>query len=164
MDHKELLHYIAPCSLFCYTCPALKGGAIAKCAAKLNHYFEGCYVFNDKNTPKEHNAWLKDQKTFEDTLRHYANGSCPGCRENPVDTGCVPDCVVPACVKAKGIDFCSECPDFPCQRAKDFFRSVNDTIGPDWEEGSRRLQQIGAQAYFEERKDVPHYHSSIKQA
>ncbi len=41
--------------------------------------------------------------------------ACKGCRDG---NGCsfFKNCQTLACVRAKGVDFCSDCPDFPCKK------------------------------------------------
>lgn len=162
MEKELLLNYVAPCSLLCYTCPALKNGAISQHAAKLCGYFDGYYDFNDAFIPEQYRSWLTEFDSFYKSLGKYKDRPCPGCRNNPSDTGCIDGCVVPLCVKEKGIDFCAECTEFPCQKAKDFFLTVNNTIGRDWENGSKRIAEVGIDRYFEERKNISHYISYKK--
>lgn len=163
MDREKLLHYVAPCSLLCYTCPGLKDGVVAECASKLCRYFEGYYDFNDANLPEKFRGMLDEFKVFHNRLERYSRRHCPGCRNNPgANTGCIPGCVVPECVKAHGVDFCGDCPEFPCQKAREFFDTVNPVIGADWENGGQRIRDVGIDAYFEEKKDVSHYISYKK--
>lgn len=164
MDRDELLHYVAPCSLFCYTCLAFKDGAVPELAGKLCNYFEGYYEFNDANLPEQYRSWLGEFEAFYKRLEQYTKRPCHGCRNDPaLKRGCIEGCVVPACVKDHNVDFCAECPEFPCQKAKTFFSTVNDTIGTGWENGSERLKQIGLEAYFNEKKDISHYIKFKKQ-
>lgn len=163
MEKQKLLDAIAPCSLLCHTCPGLRDGAVAQCARKLCAYFEGYYDFNDQNLPEEHKGWLPEFAGFRDRLEGYGKSECVGCRNKPVaGAGCIEGCVVPDCVKAHAVDFCAECPEFPCQKARDFFATVNNVIGRDWEQGSSRLREVGAARYFDEKKDLSHYISYRK--
>lgn len=163
MDRDQLLQYVAPCALLCYSCPGLKDGAISQCASRLCGYFEGYYDFNDANLPEKYRPWLDEFAAFERRLERFTQSTCPGCRSNPKPgAGCIEGCVVPSCVKEKGIDYCGECNDFPCEKARSFFARINDVIGKDWENGSRRIGEIGIDAYFEERKDRSHYASYKK--
>lgn len=165
MDKQKLLHYIAPCSLFCYTCPGLKDGAIAECAHRLCQYFEGYYDFNYENIPEQNRSWLNEFDSFYKKLDGYTNAECPGCRNNPYPgAGCINGCVVPGCAKEHGVDYCAECSEFPCQKAKDFFATVNNVIAKDWEYGSSRIREIGIENYFNERKATSHYISYKKSA
>lgn len=166
MDHistEDLLTFVAPCSLICYTCPACKDGAISQCSAKLCTYYEGYYDFNDANIPVEYRGWLDDFKKFYTMLEHDTHSSCPTCRKYPENSrGCIENCVVRDCYKKKNVDYCAECPDFPCNKAKDFFVQVNDKIAGDWIRGNERIKEIGIRQYFEEKKDVSHYISYKK--
>ena len=161
MEQEELLRYVAPCSLMCYTCPAFQNGGIAKCASKLCKYFEGYYDFNDANMPEEYRGWLSEFQSFYDRLARYTDRPCLGCRSD-VKRGCIEGCVVPDCIRQKGIDFCAECPEFPCEKGKKFFAGINNVIGKDWEAGSRRIAEVGIERYFEEKKDESHYISYKK--
>jgi hypothetical protein len=44
----------------------------------------------------------------------FLKGQCSGCGENPV-------CKMPGCAKKKGVEFCFECPEFPCPLNYEFF-------------------------------------------
>lgn len=158
-----LWHYIAPCSLLCYTCPALKDGAISQCATKLCKYFEGYYDFNDANIPEQYRTWLTEFKAFEQKLRGYTERPCPGCRNQPEgNVGCIPNCYVLHCTKEKGVDYCADCDAFPCKEAKAFYQTINSVIGTDWERGNQKIAEIGVEAFFEEMKEVSHYISYKK--
>jgi len=160
---EKLLNYVAPCSLLCYTCPAYKDGAISKCASDLCSYFEGYYDFMDDNIPKDYRSYLNDFKAFYDRLEKYTKRSCACCRSNPSPgSGCIEGCIIPACTKEHKVDFCGECAEFPCEKAKEFFGKINDTILADWENGNKRIKEVGIRQYFEEKKDVSHYISYKK--
>ena len=47
-------------------------------------------------------------------------GGCPGCRQTVWEEGGA--CLPVACCRERGIDFCGECPDFPCAEMRDFYR------------------------------------------
>ncbi|MEW6527329.1 MAG: DUF3795 domain-containing protein [Spirochaetota bacterium] len=86
MDYK---HLTAPCGLDCFNCPMYLAGSDdnlrKKVAQSLNISFEKAVCKGCRN---EHGKieFLHMQKT----------------------------CSVYACTQAKGIDFCYECADFPC--------------------------------------------------
>lgn len=163
IDIQELLNYVAPCSLLCYTCPAYQNGAISKCASKLCNYFEGYYEFNDANIPEEYRSWLNEFKTFHGELEKYIKRPCPGCRNNPsTGAGCIEGCIIPSCTKEHNVNFCGECSEFPCKKAKDFYAKINDTITADLQNGNERIKEVGIRQYFDEKKEVSHYISYKK--
>lgn len=70
-------------------------------------------------------------------------------------------CVAPCsllCFTCPGL-----CDGAPASHARSFFNSVNAVIGGDWERGSRRIREVGAERYLEENKDSSHYKSYKKQ-
>jgi len=163
MEKNELLRRVAPCSLMCYTCPGCQNGAISRVAAQLCTYFEGYYDFNDANLPQQYRGWLDEFKAFEERLKRFTNAKCPTCRQAPEKFGgCIAGCVVRECYTQKGVDFCAECDEFPCEKAISFFAGINAVIRTDWEAGNRRIQEIGIEQYYDEKKDISHYLSFKK--
>ena len=63
VEREKILTAIAPCSLCCYTCPAMKGGVIEETSAKLHHYKEGYYDFCKNVLPGEMKAKAEKIKT-----------------------------------------------------------------------------------------------------
>ena len=160
---QDLLNYIAPCSLLCYTCPALKDGAISEYAIKLCKYFEGYYDFNDANMPDQYRWRLNEFEEFYKQLEKYTKRKCPGCRNNPSSgSGCIEGCFITSCVKEHGVDYCAACSEYPCEKAKTFFTTINKIIGQDWENGNKRIKEIGIEEYFNEKKNMSHYISYKK--
>lgn len=163
LTKEELLNYIAPCSLLCFTCPAYKNGVISKCASTLCDYFEGYYDFNDVNIPDQYRSWLAEFKAFYDKLERYKKRPCVGCRNNPSSgSGCIEGCIIPTCIREHNIDFCGECSNFPCEKASNFYKKINEIIFSDWYNGNLRIKEIGVKQYFNEKKDVSHYISYKK--
>lgn len=161
MEKEKLLNYIAPCSLLCNTCISLKDGPYSEGARNVYKYSDGWGEFwSVRLSEEKRQEWHKEWKWFQDTLQYLGGASCPGCRNNPPSNkegwGCLEGCVIPACAKERRVDFCAECDEFPCQKAKDFFASKKSDL-IDWENGNRRIKEIGLNAYFEEKKDVSHY-------
>ena len=85
MVKKELLDYVAPCSLLCYTCIAFKDGPIPECARKLHTYYDGYCELRSAHLPEsERETWYREFHTFHDTLGYLSMAACPGCRNHPV--------------------------------------------------------------------------------
>ncbi len=68
-----------------------------------------CELFE---TNGHRDAWTRVAERRGGKPEDYA---CKGCRKN---NGCVffSGCKTLACVKAKGVEFCSDCADFPCPK------------------------------------------------
>jgi Protein of unknown function (DUF3795) len=52
----------------------------------------------------------------------FESGDCQGCRsaDKNADNDCGPDCELASCAKKRGLSYCFECPDFPCEKIKKF--------------------------------------------
>lgn len=163
MEKGKLLEYIAPCALLCYSCPSYGKGPVSEAARKLYRYWQGYDVFRGMYLPEnQREAWYKEFATFTGTLQFLGGASCPGCRNNPPSEkdgwGCVDGCVIPACAKEHGVDFCAECSEFPCEKAETFFVSTNHCCtGEEWKKRTLEMRKVGAETYFEENKEVSHY-------
>lgn len=162
MDRQELLNFVAPCSLLCYTCTACKDGPVVESAKTLLQYLDGYLDFKELTLPEQFRWMMSDLEIFMDKLESFASRQCNGCRAGAsAAAGCVPGCVVPDCAKSRNVDFCAECADFPCTYAQNFLNSQNRPLAKDWEQGTQRLREVGLEQYFEERKCVSH-HASYK--
>ncbi len=134
MEKQKLLELTAPCSLLCYTCTAYKDGPVGECARKLYSYLDGFGEMRGQFLSEEgRKTWMAQFVEFCSTLQHIG-GVCPGCRME-AGPGCIQGCPVPGCISEKGVDFCGECPEFPCQKAGDFFTAQNPRIAAAWEAG-----------------------------
>lgn len=163
MKNEQILKYVAPCSLLCYTCLAFKDGAFSECAPRLSAYSEGVCEFlaqtygsqMSEEEREKHHSFFNE---FHNALRQLSGGFCQGCRNDSSDKrGCIEGCVIPACVKDHEVDFCAQCDEFPCQRVKDFFITQGEKFIRVWENGSRQIQEVGIDAYFEQKKNASHY-------
>jgi hypothetical protein len=166
MVKARLLDHIAPCSLLCYACISFQDGPSKEGARNVYTYSDGWGDFWSAHLPEEkREEWHKWFDSFQNTLQYLGGASCPGCRNHPPSNkdgkwGCLEGCVIPSCVKERGLDFCAECDEFPCQKAKDFFKTPKGQS--DWETGSRRIKEIGIDAYYDEKKGISHYVSYKK--
>jgi len=149
MKHNELLKLIAPCGLLCYTCDAMKDGAINNAAKRLLHVL-GSYGSFLKSAPASRPISGK-YDTFTEVLEYLADVKCNGCREDHCMDS---NCVIPECTKDRGVDFCHECGDFPCDKT-----GFPDGLKEKWIRKNRRIKEIGVERFFKEEKDIPHYAS-----
>jgi len=84
----DLRKVTAPCGIDCFNCEVYHSNITTEIAERLAKAFG----FDPENAP------------------------CPGCREAG---GCRlhwDNCETLDCVKERGVEFCYECPDFPCSR------------------------------------------------
>lgn len=153
--YHKLLNNLAPCSLFCYSCPAFKNGVVPEYAKKLSRYFDGYYEFNLKNLPVQYISYADEIKTFTDRLDKFSNPSCNGCRDNTHGNCCIKSCFILDCTQKHDVSFCCECSKFPCDKyATGVF---NETVLSRIKRGNERIREVGAEQFFEEEKRMSHY-------
>lgn len=147
MEYNEILKILAPCGLNCVKCLAFKDGEIKAVSNRLitllgsfDRYAERFSTFQ---------TVFKGYPQFKELLEHFSKADCSGCRSG---TCRYPGCIVLECTLGKGVDFCFQCSEFPCDKT---------TFDPDlkrrWMEMNARMKDVGLQAYYEETKDLSRY-------
>ena len=147
MEREDLLRKIAPCSLVCHTCTASKEGVIRCRAAEMLGLLEGFDTVAEKLV--DHMPPLAKYADFRLVLNSFAEASCEGCRGEQSPW---PDCPIAPCARSKGVDYCFECDEFPCQRV-----GADFALRERWLRGTRRMREIGAAAYCAEVEGRSHY-------
>ncbi len=66
----------------------------------------------------------------------------------------MPGCHVAPCTRAKGIDWCWQCSEFPCENVHFSARAYQI-----WLSSNQMMARIGVEAYWQLVKDLPHYAS-----
>lgn len=148
MKHEELLRVLAPCGLNCGKCLAFRRGDIQRHAAGLRDGLGPNFA-----QYAERFAGMRPEfggyGAFKDLLDALAEGSCTGCRQS----GCLfAACGVTQCVRERGVDFCYQCVDFPCDR-----HGMPEQLAECWRVNNERMAASGAEAYYERIKDKPRY-------
>jgi hypothetical protein len=148
MDRKELKERLAPCGLDCARCVMKRDGEISRHAAELMAALEGFSAFAARGAAM--NPVFAGYPQFEAMLGFFAGAACGGCRN---DNRCgMPGCAAKVCAAERGIDFCGECPEFPCTR-----NTYPESLAGRWLAMGRRIAEIGAQAYYAEQVTRPRY-------
>ncbi|MDF9408722.1 MAG: hypothetical protein A4E52_01841 [Pelotomaculum sp. PtaB.Bin013] len=78
---------------------------------------------------------------------------CHGCRSEKRGIFCREYCKMTKCVIEKGIDFCGECPEYPCDELKEFQAKMphrNEL----WK-SHERIKEVGYEKWYAEQ--VEHY-------
>ncbi len=102
MNKKDKM--IAVCGLKCYECDILQASHDSKMAQEIADWFK-----------KERGEDVPIEKIH-----------CLGCRGNRTQHWS-PDCwILKCCVDEKGLDFCYECEEFPCERLKKWAEESKD--------------------------------------
>lgn len=147
MQYKEILTILAPCGLSCRKCLAYSDGEIRILSTKLqellgsfDRYAERFSVFLPV---------FKNYPSFKELLAYFTQADCNGCRKGACK---YPNCGVITCYQEKGVDFCFQCDEFPCEKT-----NFDPDLKGRWIKMNNRMKEIGVESYFEETKDLPRY-------
>jgi hypothetical protein len=147
MEYEEVLTHLAPCGLDCGRCADYTHGEIRALCEKLSH------LLNNYGRVAKLKADMAPEfgqySHFEDILTAFSRGPCGGCRSDNVQ--CPISCKARTCHKEKGVDFCFQCSEYPCE---------NPTFGPlvtRWKQRNDRMKDIGVVEFYHEQKTLPRY-------
>lgn len=147
MEYPDVLKRLAPCGLDCSRCADYESGEIKRLSLSLlqalGNYNRVAKMKLDKKPVFNH------YHQFEEILSSFSQASCSGCRGDNVL--CPIDCTAKTCHKEKGVDFCFQCADYPCEkqfsgRLRERWKGIND-----------RMKEVGVIQYYNEQKRLPRY-------
>ena len=147
MEYQEILNILSPCGLNCRKCMASATGeikdhswALQKLLGSFDRYAERFSSFLPvfENYPQ-----------FKELLAYFSEADCEGCRSGQCKYR---GCGVMQCYQEKGVDFCFQCDEFPCEKT-----NFDPDLKRRWIEMNTRMQQIGVEAYYAETRDMCRY-------
>ncbi|MBN2051503.1 MAG: DUF3795 domain-containing protein [Spirochaetales bacterium] len=147
MTRNEILEKLAPCGLDCSRCASFKGGDIAKQSQALLNL-----LGNYKRMADNMSSFFKpfeQYDSFEKILSFFADAGCAGCRSGD---GKYPDCAAKSCFREKGVDFCGECGEFPCEK-----NTYNDDLHRRWLKNGETIRDEGAESFYALQVTKPRY-------
>jgi hypothetical protein len=147
MQDKDILGRLAPCGLDCTKCAGYAKGEIREHSGKLMHLLGAFERYAEKFS-----AFLPvfgNYPPFKEMLLHFSQANCMGCRNGKCGN---PNCGVISCYQLKGVDFCFQCDEFPCNKT-----NFDHDLKERWIQMNNRMKEIGIQSYFEETRDLPRY-------
>jgi hypothetical protein len=147
MEYEDILDDLAPCGLSCRKCFANCEGEIAALSTQLRERLGAFDIYAERFS-----AFLPvftHYQSFKELLAYLAEGECRRCRKGV----CLfPNCGVVTCYEEKGVDFCFQCDEFPCDKT-----NFDPHLERRWIQMNERMREIGVEAYYEETKDLPRY-------
>ena len=147
MEYNEILKRLAPCGLSCAKCMSFTDGDIKKNANELKRLLGAFDSYADRFS--RFNSVFENYPSFKKLLEHFGQAGCKGCRNGD----CIyPNCGVAACYQQKGVDFCFQCDEFPCEKT-----NFDPNLKERWIKMNILMKQKGVEKYFEESKDSPRY-------
>jgi hypothetical protein len=147
MEYEEILNDLAPCGLSCRKCFANTRGEIGKHSNELQKLLGSFDVYAERFS-----AFLPEFKNypeFKEMLEYLAQGDCKGCREGACK---LPGCGVHTCYRDRGVDFCFQCHEFPCEKT-----NFDPHLQERWILMNNRMKEIGVEGYYKETKDQSRY-------
>ena len=148
MEHAETVRALGPCGLHCGACVAFAHGDIRRHAEALQGLLGPNFAGYARRF-EAMNPVFAQYPGFRDLLGFLASGSCTGCR----DRGCLlKECPLPACVRERGVDFCFQCPDFPCERP-----DLPEFLAQRWRANNEAMRDMGVEAYYARIRCKPRY-------
>lgn len=140
---------LAPCGLHCGKCFAFTKGEIHEAAVKLQTYLGNFAPYAARFTVQLDPIFQKYPE-FKAFLDYLAAAECGGCRKEKCKF--YKNCKVRACAAEKQVDFCFQCPEFPCQHT-----GLDENLYKRHVAINQKIQEIGADAYYQQVKDTPRY-------
>ncbi|WP_319521114.1 DUF3795 domain-containing protein [uncultured Desulfosarcina sp.] len=147
MNYSEILDFLAPCGSSCRKCFAFAKGDIAFHSTKLQELVGHFDVYAERFSTFL--PVFTHYPQFKEMLAYFADPDCKGCRQG---TCKYPNCGVVDCYEGKGVDFCFQCDDFPCNKT-----NFDPHLEKRWRQMNMRMKEIGVEAYYEETKDLCRY-------
>jgi hypothetical protein len=150
MIESEILAHIAPCGLSCEECFAFTGGTIRfhsnelkKALGNFSHYANR---FSDLLEEPVFNTY----PYFAVMLDHFTKAECKGCRID--NCKLFKSCNVRSCSKARNVDFCFQCSEFPCS-----LTGFDENLYNRWLRMNTRMKETGLEEYYKETKAASRY-------
>lgn len=148
-NNFDIKDRIAPCGLHCGKCFAYVYGDIHEASVKLRKdlgnfepYAKRFSLFVDPVFDK--------YCAFHSMLDYFAEAQCKGCRQEQCKF--YSNCKVRSCTKERNVDFCYQCPEFPCENT-----GLDENLYKRHVEINKRIKEVGLETYYEEIKDKPRY-------
>ena len=145
--YEDIVRELAPCGLNCRKCMGFEEGDIRATSLHLQQLLGAFDGYAERFS-----AFLpvfKNYPAFKELLAHLTQGDCRGCRAGDCK---FPNCGILACSQVKGVDFCGQCDEFPCDKP-----GFDANLRKRWIKMNTRIKEVGPEAYYEETKDSPRY-------
>ena len=141
---------LAPCGLSCETCFAHVDGDIRKHSMKLKEKLGNFGVYAKRFETLIGDPAFETYPQFKEMLDYLASGNCTGCRNEQCRL--FKNCGVRPCHQEKGVDFCFQCDEFPCDHTH-----FDEHLYERWVKLNEIIQKTGIEAFYEKSRTRPRY-------
>ncbi len=149
MSASNVKERLAPCGLHCGKCFAFHDGEIHEAAVRLRKYL-GNFAPYAQRFAVQLDPVFERYPDFALLLDYLADASCGGCRVEKCKF--YKNCKVRSCAQEKRVDFCCDCPEFPCGHT-----GLDENLCQRHVAINQRIAEIGPEAYYDDVKDSPRY-------
>ncbi len=150
MDNDYIKSRLAPCGLHCGKCFAFIDGDIKNYSNKLKDLLGDFGIYAERFTVLLNEPVFGKYREFYEFLDYLSTLNCNGCRKEKCKL--FKDCKVRDCYEQKGVDFCYQCHEFPCNNTG-FDQHLNKRSV----EINKEIKKISIEKYYEKVKDIPRY-------
>jgi hypothetical protein len=147
MEYAEVTKRLSTCGLDCSRCAEYDQGEIKELSEKMLELLSGYARVAGMKADQQ--PVFKHYKQFEDILKALSLATCAGCRE--INNSCPVKCTAKRCHKEKGVDFCFECSEYPCENP--IFAPLKER----WRNNNDRMKKIGVTEFYCEQAKLPRY-------
>lgn len=141
---------LGPCGLHCGRCFAFAEGEICSLSRQLRDTLGNFDVYAKRFETLLGDPIYASYPAFKIFLDHLASGHCGGCRNERCKLFVT--CGVRPCAEERGMDYCFQCPDFPCDRTGFDVHLYRRHV-----EIKMKMRKSGVENYYEEIKNLPRY-------
>lgn len=150
MEYEQIKNRLAPCGLHCGKCFAFVDGDIKNDSKRLKESLGEFDIYAARFVDLINEPLFEKYPDFKELLSYFASVECNGCRKEKCKI--FKDCKVRDCYETKGIDFCCQCSDFPCENT-----GFDNHLHKRSVDINLRIKEIGVEEYYNEIKDKPRY-------
>jgi len=133
--------YVGYCGVYCGGCGMLRGRTIARVAESLRELIE---VYKFVHWVPEHEPIDFNFKDFKAGIDYFSDSAKgPYCQVPCKEGGGNPFCEVRKCAENRGIEFCFQCTEFPCDKLSLILKEHPDLV---------KIKEIGIEKWVEEEE------------
>jgi len=150
MDYEFIKTRLAPCGLHCGKCFSFNEGEIGRLSKELLQSLGNFDIYAERFVSMLNEPIFAKYPDFKEMLSLFSKGKCKGCRNER----CIlfKNCNVRECSEDKAVDFCFECPDFPCENS-----GFDSHLQKRWIKINIEMREGGVETYYNRIKDSPRY-------
>lgn len=150
MTNKNILDTLGPCGLNCKKCFAHVDGEIREYSLKLKEALGNFEPYAKRFKTLLNNPIFEKYPDFKIMLDYFASENCKGCRKE--NCKLFTTCGVRNCHQEKGVDFCFQCEDFPCEKT-----NFDADLHKRWIQLNNEIREKGIEIYYTETNEKSRY-------